>query len=341
MEDVANELPGIDPNVPGCYVIRSAEEAWALLRHAQSGGDLPDNLSLRFDGWPSFDMRVNGRDWHGTVPSRVMAPLLDVQRDLYRVYANVCYGDSNLRRLKDEERELLELVIKVNEGSSDYKAPLWEQMTELGKEAIKKMDSRDVVITVLGLAVVFGGVEITKAWLASRQQERQLEQSVELSKQETERLKIFSEAVHAKPVLTMAKEDFEATQNRLLKTVKPADTVVSAGVSLRGDEVAEIVQAERARSEDIDVSGVYRVQANDATKGAGFRIKIKRISDGLRLLAAVPLELDVEQKRLIQKAEWSKGAVLVHLSIRASILRGKITDAQVYSAAPVTDGHTL
>ena len=119
-------------------VVSSADDAWALLRAALDGKALPDRVSLVFDGWPRFQMKVSGRDWHGTVPTRIMAPLLDVQRDLYRAYANVCYGDSNLRRLRDEDRELLELVLKVDEGSSEYEAPLYEQLTELARKAIDK-----------------------------------------------------------------------------------------------------------------------------------------------------------------------------------------------------------
>ena len=96
---------------PTKITIRSADEAWVLFRLALEGGDLPERLELVFEGWPQFDMKVNGKDWYGTVPTRVMAPLLDVQRDLHRVYANVCYGTSNLRKLRDEDRDLLELVV--------------------------------------------------------------------------------------------------------------------------------------------------------------------------------------------------------------------------------------
>jgi len=318
-------------------VISSADEAWALLKAALEGEALPERLSLVFDGWPRFQMKVSGRDWHGTVPTRIMAPLLDVQRDLYRAYANVCYGEPNLRRLRDEDRELLELVVKVDEGSSDYEAPLHEQLTELARKAIEKMDSRSLVITILGIAVVIGGVEIGKAWIAERQEAKKVEQTVELSRQETERLRVFSEAVRQHPVLGETREDFVATQNRLLKSVKPGDEVVSKGVALHGDEVAEITQGERARAEDIAISGTFRVLANDASKGAGFRIKVSRIEDGMTFSADVPIELDSGAKQLIQKAEWSKGAVLVNLDIRASSLRGGVMNAVVIGASEVLE----
>lgn len=318
-------------------IIRSADDAWQLLQHALSGGQLPENLNLVFDGWPQFEMKVNGRDWYGTVPTRVMAPLLDVQRDLHRVYATVCYGAPNLRKLRDEDRDLLEIVVKIKEGSSDYKAPLWEQLTELGKKAIEKMDSRDVVIAVVGIAVVVGAVEINKAWVAERQEATHADKTVQLSKEETERLKVFASAVKQQPILAEAQADYEATQNRLLKAIKPGDKINAKGVELRSDQAMQLTQEERARSEDVRLTGAFRVLANDASKGAGFRIKVARLSDGLTFTAEVPLELDSNQKRLIQKAEWSKGATLVNLDITASMLRGGISNAIVSAAEAIAE----
>jgi len=305
------------------------------LRKAIEGGDVPDNISLVFDGWPKFKMKVNGTDWHGTVPTRVMGPVLEIQKDLYRAYANVCYGVPNLRRLKDDDRDSLELIVEVEKSSSDYEAPLWKQFNELAKKAIDKMSSRDVVITILGLAVVYGGVEVNKAWVAQRQDETQTEKTVELSKQETERLKVFASAMQQKPTLAEARTDFQASQNRILKTMKPGDKLETKGVVLKSSQASEITHDERARSKVMHISGNFRVLANDASKGVGFRIKVERVNDGLTFSADVPLELSTDEKELIQKAEWSKGAVLIHLDVNASKLRDSITNAVVFGAAAI------
>jgi len=44
-----------------------------------------------------------------------------------------------------------------------------------------------------------------------------------------------------------------------------------------------------------------------------------------------PIELPFEQQKLIQATEWSRGEKLVNMKISASILRGSISDAKVYS----------
>lgn len=63
------------------------------------------------------------------------------------------------------------------------------------------MESRHLMITILGAAFVWGGVGVIKAWVAVRQEEKRLDQTVEISRQETERLKVFAQAMGKKSEL--------------------------------------------------------------------------------------------------------------------------------------------
>jgi hypothetical protein len=312
--------------------VTSEDEAWRLFRHLVEGGDVPESFQLEFDGWPSLGLKVNGRDWVSSIPTRALSPLMDAQKDIHRAYARIKYGSDNLRRLSDEERDSLELVIKIGEGSTDMETPLSRQLNTLGLAAINKMESKHLAIVILGIALTWGSNEAWKAWLASRQAEVQAESQVRLSAQETDRMRIFAQAMSEHEDLGKAKADFESTHNSILKTLKPGDRITSKGVELQSYEARELTQSDRARSEDIDIRGTFRVVANDASKGAGFRIKVVSLDGQKSFSAEVPMELDADQKRLIQRAEWSKGNVLVDLHISASALRGKITNAIVYSA---------
>lgn len=316
---------------PEKIIIRSADDAWKQLSLVASG-DIPEHVELIFEGWPNYDVVINGKDWNGTVPTRVMRPLLDLQQDVNRLFAQVYYGGSNLNRLSDDDRDALELIIKVKEGSSDYRAPLDKQLTEIAQKVIHKMDSKHLMQTLIGAALVWGAVEINKAWVSQLQEAKKVDQTVEISKQETERLKIFSDAMSNRPVLSATKTNYEITQNRLLKTLKPSDKVKTGGVELTGAQALEIVQTSRASSEDLDIREDFYVLANDASKPGGFRIKVKRISDGSEFSADVPIELEQSEKALIQAAEWSKGGRKVKLHITATQLRGKIVQATVYGA---------
>lgn len=327
MSDLKNENRKLE-----IIKICSEKDAWNLFEHLISEGEMPDNFQIEFDGWPTYDLKINGNDWKSSIPTRVLAPLLDAQKDISRAYARIQYGSDNLRRLSAEERDSLELVIKIKEGSTEMETPLSKQLNQLAEAAIKKMDSKHIAITILGIALTWGADDVSKAYIASRQIEVTGQTQIQISAQETARMKVFAEAMTKQPDLAKAKTDFESTQNNFLKTLKPGDKISSKGVHLHSDEAREITQSDRARSEDLDIRGTFRVIANDASKGAGFKIKVIRVSDNLTFSAEVPIELESDQKRLIQRAEWSKGNILVDLHISASLLRESISNAVVYSA---------
>jgi hypothetical protein len=71
----------------GPLIIHNEEDAWALLEAAVSGSGHLDARRLKFKGWPIWSLDAKGRDWYSTVPTRIMPPLLDVQKDVNRAYA--------------------------------------------------------------------------------------------------------------------------------------------------------------------------------------------------------------------------------------------------------------
>jgi len=314
-------------------IIRSADDAWQLLQDINAGREFLPNLELRFEGWPVFEMRLQGKDWDSTVPTRVMAPLLSVQKDIYRTLMLIRHGRASLRYLTREDKDSLELIVRVSQGSSDYKASLHDVLNKLVKEAILKMESKDIARTLICAALVYGGIEINKAWMSSRQEAVRAEQTMELSRQESERLKIFEHVIRQAPIAIEAQADYEASKSRLLKVAKPNDTIFLPGVQLQGYEAAELVQTERSRSEDIDIHGIFRILGNDVSDKISFQIKVARLSDGLTFVAKVSPELDAAKKSLIQEAEWSLGKRLVELHISASILHDSIHDASIYDVA--------
>lgn len=313
--------------------IKNESDAWELLERATSGELFPDDVQLDFVGWPVFQMGVQGKDWDCTVPTRVMSPLLDVQKDINRAYANVRYGATNLRKLQDEERDDLEVVIKVKKGSSLFDAELWKQLSFIAQAAVGRMNGTEIVVTVLGLGLLFTAPVMYKAWLANRQKEKELDNQISMSEQETERMKVFADAMKMRPVLVAASEDVDITQNRLLKVAKPGDLLGVKSVQVSSQDAEILAKSERARAEDIELDGDFFVLGNRTDISTGFRISVRRMSDSLNVKADVPMELPHEQKLLIQEAEWQK--VPIYLSMNASMLRGAISQAVVLSAAKI------
>jgi len=314
--------------------ITNEAQAWDLLSRATTEG-MPEDVELVFDGWPTFKMGVQGKDWHSTVPTRVMSPLLDVQKDINRAYANVRYGAGDTRKLKDEERDELEVVVKVSEGSSLYDADLWKQFSTIAEAAVGRMNGTETTITVLGLALLVAAPVMYKAWLASRQKEKEFDHQLQMSQEESRRLEIFSEALSRQPILVSAQDDIQATQNRFLKVAKTGDVLSVKGQPVHAEEAAALMQPEREKAEDIVIEGLFNILGNRTDRSEGFRITVKRIADQLTLSADVPIELPHVQQQLIQEAEWKK--VAVFLSINASMLRDAISQATVVTASSVPE----
>jgi hypothetical protein len=150
--------------------------------------------------------------------------------------------------------------------------------------------------------------------------------------EETKRLEMMARAASTLQDVDAALQDFEATQNKLLKVVKSDDTVIIGDVRLPGSVVSEIVHAERERAKDETISGKFTVLANDTTTNpGGFRLKVSRLNDSLILYANVPIDLAASQKDIIRDAEWSRGTKVIEMTIQAEVLRGSITNAQVIS----------
>jgi len=69
------------------------------------------------------------------------------------------------------------------------------------------MESVHIVITIIGIGLLISAPTMWKAWLKSRTDERQLGVTVDLSAQETARMKIFADALRiAKGIRARGKE---------------------------------------------------------------------------------------------------------------------------------------
>src|SRR3546814_10268998 len=95
--------------------VQNEDEAWALLeRTIKEAGD--QNVQVNFDTWPEFKLTLKGEDFRGTVPTRVMPPILELQKNIYRAYCQAKYNTDDIRCLKNEERAQLELIVEVHPG---------------------------------------------------------------------------------------------------------------------------------------------------------------------------------------------------------------------------------
>lgn len=74
---------------------------------------------VTFSGWPVLDINVKGPRYHQTITSSMVFGMSILNEEIQRAFATIRYGSQNLQRLTNEDRQKLDIVFSITEGSSD------------------------------------------------------------------------------------------------------------------------------------------------------------------------------------------------------------------------------
>lgn len=100
------------------------------------------------DNIPGIKLHIKGERFDSTMSTTLMRSILKLQEGVYRQYSIYKYGE--IRRLSNEERAMLELYVKVDEGSSWIEIDL-KPIIETIAEKIETMTPNQ---TLAGIAIV-------------------------------------------------------------------------------------------------------------------------------------------------------------------------------------------
>jgi len=146
--------------------VGTEDEAYSFIERYLAGKSLPESIS--FSGWPSLTFRLTGEKFDRSLTPSVMKGFIELQDQLNKSYALARYGVPDARKLSKEEREALEIEVKVGKGSSIVEVNMDGFLTKLLHELVGKMGPQEIMITALGAAVIFGGVAAFKLFLNNR-----------------------------------------------------------------------------------------------------------------------------------------------------------------------------
>ena len=271
-----------------------------------------------------------------------MHGFIEFQKAIYRSYALARYNSVNINKLSKEERDELELQIKVEEGSSLFGVDFQAAVEKFMDNVSNKLSKKDVMIIALVLSTGYFGTSSYKTYLEERRQIRQQELKSEehmalienlrfASEEETKRTKLITELAKQNSHVSNIQTYAHNAQTSLVKALRKSDTAEIAGVSIEGEVAAELVKNARKTSHVVRLDGTYRVLVVDSSNPDVFKIKVRDKTTKGEFIAIVQDEtLDNKYKKLIQKAEWSKESV--DLTINAKEVGGDIRQAIVMSA---------
>lgn len=250
-------------------VIKNEDSAWEYIKQALEGSYNNEVVELSFDNWPVFKLNVKGDRYDSTLPTSLMKSLIELQGHLNRVYAEVVYGKS-AKSLTTEERSALEIVYKVEKGSSQVFADLSGFFSEMGKSAMEKMTGKQVVSVVAGVAAMF---------VAGGTYEAYLDNSTK-TKAEQNRHELEMALVQNQPRLRSIQQEQRDTYTNLLKSVSDADNVTVGQTRISKSQIETITKQERQTSEVTRIDDSYLISSLKI-KPDSYRIEIMRESDGV------------------------------------------------------------
>lgn len=308
-------------------VVRSEAEAYALLDRALNGKVGPWS-DLRLEGWPQLTIYLKGEKFDQTITPTVMKSLLEYQRLIYRAYASAKY-DNESKRLTDTEKEALEIMVKVEGGSTKLDIDVNALAVEFVKQMGARMDSTHILIVLITFLTLYFGSSALKTFLDNRKEVRLKELTDETqretlealkfsSAQETKRTELLTQAITQLPSKLRAVEELSHDAKiELVKAVSEAETGSIGSVPIDGRTAMTLVQNARRTSEEVRLDGRYRLLKLDWSDPSRFRVKVFNTVTRAELDAEVQDDtLTGEYRKLLQDAEWSRSPVLLQINAR-------------------------
>ncbi len=320
--------------------LKSEDDAWKLLEQLQDNRTpVPDDISI--GDWCALNICLEGEKWESSLTTSIFPVFEEFQSAVYHAYAEAKYQNKK-QKLKKEEKEALEIIIKVTKGSSKTQTSF--DLATIAKACVNKMTSRDILIAVVVIALIWGGTTVYKDYvqsvrdtriieLTNQDKKAMLESLQFMSQEETKRMEIYSKAVQTNPLVQSVTEDAVEVHQQMLKSATKAEASKINGVYLQKEVAQELVKTTKEEPKPSQINGTFQVLNLDWSEP--HQITLKRIPDGIVVRAAFDLQwLSDESKEIIKNTEWKEdGHKVLSAQINARIIKDKIVSAELISVS--------
>lgn len=332
------------------HVINDLDDVVALLKEALN--DQLDHYELRVADLEKFSMHLTGEKFHQTITPSLMKGFIDLQNAIYRSYAQIKYNEPTILKLSKEEKDELELEVKVINGSSGFEVNVQELFEKLITLLAGKMTSKHIFILVLSTILLYGGYEAHSNYLENQKEIRMAEIALEkdvsakqerlatvallADRDEDDTKDILAQAAKFAPQVNNIKEEANNASHSLIKSAQAADSIDfdNGKIKLTGEAAKELTKTSPNKWNDVRIDGVYHVVNVDSSHSAKRKIRIRNIETQQEILAILENDtLDQKNLNLIQEAEWGYNPVF--LKVRAKELNSTFKEAQILEAKEI------
>lgn len=266
------------------------------------------------------------------------------------------YHDSG-KRLSADERDNLEFVVDVENGSSSLDAGLGTIINKIMENA-SNMNSGDQLILYLSLALILGGTYSFKKFLDHRRKTRRIEiesskitaesearirelENLEfMSKEDTERFKAMTDVLGSHPELGVIEDYAHDTNVEVLKRVSGADDAEIQGVMLTSGQVIELKRNARKKSELDTLVDVYRLIGINRGNPDLYKIKLEQRAGDYTITAELVNDFSAAaeiMKTALTEALMISPKPFLNMMLSVTRVGGNITKAELLKAESLNE----
>lgn len=314
-------------DIESAYIIDTEEKANEVLKKLHEGNfDLPDNIAL--GNWARLNVYLkdeNDLKWNGTITPSMFPFFYDLQKTINKAYAKAKYGDKKYR-LSREERESLEIIIHVAEGSSNFFADIpWREILGF----MSGMSNNQKLTIILALIVSVTGyytysahldaqVKIATKKLQSEETKLNLQTMQFLAEGHLADAQRVQEIVEKNDILKDLQEDTEALNREKTKIMTKADIASVSGVTVPQTVSRYLSKAPEIQKEGRKIDGTFKILAIYWDSSPP-RIRLQQIDDKVTLDAEFDPLLLRGDEEIIKDAEWDKKEKYIFCKINAYV----------------------
>lgn len=319
--------------------ITDENSLWSALELALSsdGDDAPFEVDFSNSNWAKIHLVYRGDRFHASLTPSAMKGIVELQASLYKSAAAILRDDADVRRLTDLQRDDLELTFTLKGGSADAESDGKGFLAKLA-EGVSTMSSRHKLIALLVLGGMYFGGQGFKSYIDDKSSHAEKLKLVELNKtimaHDERAQELLAKSVQQSAEASKVQQQSSAGFDSVVRNAGNATFIEVQGITLEKEHIDEARATTRRSSRGVDIREQFTILSVDATAEGGFVVHVRSSVTGRAFKAALYDSFASDAtRRTIQRAEWKKQKVVLHITGRQ--LGDEIVDARVIQAKPV------
>lgn len=305
-------------------IIQTVEEAVQLLQSIEDGNrQFTDQEAEEFDiggELAKILIKITGENYHGSIPGELARGLWEYQAELYRAGAFVLTGALDYRRLSPEQRQSLELVFDIYEGSTDAEAETQGYWSVL-KHALQGMTGTQKVVTMTLVGLILAGA------LTIYGVNGQMTQ-VALAKENTAQMEVVRKAAAGNAIAKAIEESNDRGITAVVKGAADAEEISINRAHFDKAAIEEINRRnERAQSAIEVLAEPFRVFSIEAKEGTRTKCVLASV-DGREFSVTIDHD-DFSIADIAKIWAAARERSTINLQVNIKTLNGNIRRAQV------------